>query len=325
MSVMIAFCVLGLAIAGAYLLWWVDRYDWEPLLRFVLTLLLTAAAGVLLWRVPHAVWWQGLVVGGPASQIDWSGVCLDTMLRLGVLVGVLGVFARRSHLDSPLDGLIFGVAAGGGLAATGLVSATWVTRGSVFETWVVVTSLVPAGCAVGLGVGWARLGSKGWRQLAQMLAGVAAGGLALLSPPLLAELSAGAGPLGAGWAWGVVVGGVLTLPLVVAAAFGWLLIRGECRLLERNLREEAGFGVIPDWLPGRAARLWRRSDPGWWPRRDERQTLNRLLVELAIKKERVTSLGPEAARVYGLEVGRLRLRLRLLLDPAAQAASPVPD
>jgi hypothetical protein len=325
MSVVIAGGVLGLALAGAYLLWWVDRYDWEPLPRFALTFLLAVAAGVLLWRVPLTLWWQGFLVGWPASQIDWLGVWRDTALYLGILIVVLGAFSRRSHLDGPLDGLIFGVAAGTGLAATGLVSASWVSSGSHFDIWVTVISIVPAGCAVGLGVGWARLRSMWWRQLAQMAAGVAAGGLALLSPPLVAELSERAGATPAGWVWAVEVGVVLALPLVVVATFAWLLIGSERRLLERSLGEEAGFGVIPDWLPGRAARLWRRSDPGWWPRRDERQTLNRLLVELAIKKERVTSLGPEAARVYGLEVGRLRHRLRLLLDPAAQAESPVPD
>lgn len=325
MSVLIAAGVLGLATAGAYSLWWVDRYDREPLPRFVVTVLLAAAAGVLLWRVPQAAWWQGLEIGGPGFQVDWSGVWTVAALRLSVLLAVLGVFARRSHLDSPLDGLIFGVAAGAGLAATGLVSVSWVTSGLHLDIWVTAISIVSAGCAVGSGLGWARLGSMWWLQLAQMAAGVAAGGLALLSPPLVAELSERTDGALAGWVWAVEVGGALALPLVVVVTFAWPLIRAERELLERSLTEEAGFGVLPEWLPARAARLRRRADATWWPRRDERRTLNRLLVELAIKKVRLTSLGPDAARVYGLEVGRLRHRLRLLLDPAAQTETPVAD
>lgn len=324
-GVWLAAGTLPLVLTGAYLLWWVDRYTWEPLPRFLLTVALAAAAGLpLLWMQPPP-WWRGLLFGVSAAPLDWGGLLRAAGLDLGALMLVLLLFARRSHLDGPLDGLVFGGAAGAGLAVSALVAATWTAAGPAFEAWLGLGSLGAAGCAVGLGVGWARLHPTGWRQVAPVAAGAAVGGAAMLLPPLLAATLAWAGARLTGWAWVLASGAVVALPVLVAAGFAWVLLRHERRLLERSLEEEAGFGIVPAWLPRRAARLRGRAEASWWPRRDERQTLNRLLCELAIKKQRVAALGPEAARVYGLEVGRIRHRLRALLDPSWQAEPPVPD
>lgn len=316
---------LPLLLAGAYLLWWVDRYAWEPAPRFALTFALAAAAGMPLQLVPPAAWWRGLLLGAHASHVAWGGVARDAGLRLAVLALVLGLFARRSHLDSPLDGLVYGVAAGSGVAAASLVAAVWVAAAPALHGWLAVTSLAAAGSAVGAGVGWARLRPAGWRQAGPVLAGLAGGGLALFVSPAFAAALARAGVRLPGWAWSLAAGIAVLLPVAAAAAPVWLLLRLERRLLERGLGEEAAFGVLPAWLPARAARLRRRAEASWWPRRDERRALNRLLCELAIKKQRLAALGPEAARVYGLEVGRIRHRLRALLDPAWGAEPGAPD
>lgn len=321
----LAAATLALALAGAYLLWWVDRYAWEPAPRFALTFALAAAGGLPLLLLTPAAWWRGLLLGAHPTHTAWGLVARDGALRLAVLALVLVLFSRRSHLDSPLDGLVFGVAAGSGLAATSLVAASWGTSGVELEGWLVMTSLTSAGGAVGLGLGWARLRPAGWRQAGPALVGLVGGGAALLVSPAFGAFLGWSGARLSGWVWSVAVGTAVLLPLVTASTLAWFLLRHERRLLERGLEEEAGFGVVPAWLPQRAARLWRRAEASWWPRRDERQTLNRLLCELAIKKQRVAALGPDAARVYGLEVGRIRHRLRSLLDPAWQAEPPVPD
>ncbi|MGV8042492.1 MAG: hypothetical protein AB2L07_21410 [Thermoanaerobaculaceae bacterium] len=321
----LATATLPLLLAGAYLLWWVDRYAWEPAPRYLLTFTLAAAGGLPLLLLTPSAWWRGLLLGAHAAHTAWGPVARDAGLRLAVLALVLVLFSRRSHLDSPLDGLVFGVAAGSGLAATSLVAASWGPSGVELEGWLGLASLTSAGSAVGLGLGWARLRPAGWRQAGPALVGLAGGGLALLVSPAFGAVLGWTGVGLSGWEWGLVVGAAVLLPVVTTSILAWALLRHEQRLLERGLEEEAGFGVVPAWLPARAARLWRRADASWWPRRDERQTLNRLLCELAIKKQRVAALGPDAARVYGLEVGRIRHRLRSLLDPAWQGEPPVPD
>ncbi|HPW54849.1 MAG: hypothetical protein KA072_05995 [Thermoanaerobaculaceae bacterium] len=321
----LAAATLPALLVGAYLLWWVDRYAWEPAPRFLLTSALAAAGGMPLLLLTPAAWWRGLLLGAGATHTAWGPVVRDAGLRLAVLALVLTLFSRRSHLDSPLDGLVFGVAAGSGLAATSLLSASWGASGAELEGWLVVVSLMSAGGAVGLGLGWARLQPAGWRQVGPALVGLVAGGATLLVLPAFAAALAWAGVHCSGWVWTLVAGTAVLLPVATASTFAWFLLRLERRLLERSLEEEAGYGIVPAWLPARAARLRRRAEASWWPRRDERQMLNRLLCELAIKKQRVAALGPEAARVYGLEVGRLRRRLRSLLDPSWQAEPPVPE
>ncbi|HPC83746.1 MAG TPA: hypothetical protein P5234_10475 [Thermoanaerobaculaceae bacterium] len=321
----LAVATVPLAAAAGYLLWWVDRYAWEPAPRFALTFALSAAGGLPLLLATPAAWWRGLLAGAQALPPAWDAVGRGAVLRLAVLAAVLVLFAGRSHLDCPLDGLIFGLAAGGGLATSSLVAASWEAAGAAFPAWLGLASSLSAGSAVGLGLGWARLRPAGWRRLGPCAAGLVAGGAALLLPPAFAAALELTRLRLAGWTWGVAVTTAVVLPVLVVAGLAWYLLRLQRRRLERSLEEEAGFGVVPAWLPARAARLWGRAEASWWPRRDERRALNRLLCELAIKKERVAALGPEASRVYGLEVGRIRHRLRSLLDPAWQAEPPAPE
>jgi hypothetical protein len=308
---------LLLVMAAAYVVWWLDRFDWEPLPRYVFTIVLAATAGLALVAVPAPSWVRALQVGAatPLPPGAWPGLARRAALAVLALLGVVGLWSRRSHLESPLDGLVSGLAAGCGMALGTLVAPAVFAQGGLLETWLGVVTLLSAGLAVGLGVGWARLRVGVIRQLMAVLVGATVALAALVLPAASAAAVAALRWHPAGWGWAGIVVLVLLLPLLVAGAVGWLLLRFEQRLVRRRLEEEAAFGVLPAWLPPLAASPVRRSSPTWWPRRDERQTLNRLLCELAIKKERVTALDADAARVYGLEVGRLRQRLRTLLDP----------
>lgn len=310
--------LLVLGVAAAYAVWWLDRFEWEPLPRYLFTILLAATAGLALVAVPAPSWVRALQVGTatPLPPGAWPGLLRRAALAVLALLGVLGLWSRRSHLESPLDGLVSGLAAGCGMALGALfVPAAW-SQDGLLEAWLGVVTLLAAGAAVGLGVGWARLRVGVMRQLLAVLAGAAVALTALVLPAAGAAAVAALRWRPTGWGWAGIVALIVSLPVLVAGAAGWLLLRFEQRLVRRRLEEEAAFGVLPAWLPPLAASPVRRSNPTWWPRRDERQALNRMLCELAIKKERVTALDADAARVYGLEVGRLRQRLRTLLDPA---------
>ncbi|HPS79257.1 MAG TPA: hypothetical protein PLS53_13950 [Thermoanaerobaculaceae bacterium] len=306
-----------LVVGAAYALWWLDRFDCEPLPRYVLTALLATTAGLALVQVPVPGWTRALQLGAatPLPPGVWVGLARRGVLEVLALLGVVGLWSRRSHLDSPLDGLVSGVAAGGGLALGGLVVAgAWAQDGPL-EVWVGVVTALSAGVAVGLGVGWARLRVGMGCQLLAVVTGMVVALVCLMLPPGGAALVAGMRWHPTRWGWAALVAMLLLLPVLAVSGFGWVMLRHELRLVRRRLEEEAAFGVLPAWLPVLAASPVRRSSPKWWPRRDERRALNRMLHELAIKKERVTALDAEAARVYGLEVGRLRQRLRTLLDP----------
>jgi hypothetical protein len=309
---------LLVVMAAAYALWWLDRFEWEPVPRYVFTVLLAAAAGLALVTVPAPSWVRALQVGAatPLPPWAWPGLLRRAALGVLALLGVVGLWSRRSHLESPLDGLVSGLAAGCGMALGTLVALAVFAQVGLLEAWLGVVTLLSAGVAVGLGVGWARLRVGAMQQLLTVLIGATVALSTLVLPAAGAALVAALRWHPTGWGWAGIVVLIVSLPLLVAGAFGWVLLRFEHRLVRRRLEEEAAFGVLPAWLPPLAASPVRRSNPTWWPRRDERQALNRMLCELAIKKERVTALNADAARVYGLEVGRLRQRLRTLLDPA---------
>ncbi len=65
----LAAATLPALLVGAYLLWWVDRYAWEPAPRFLLTSALAAAGGMPLLLLTPAAWWRGLLLGAGAGDV----------------------------------------------------------------------------------------------------------------------------------------------------------------------------------------------------------------------------------------------------------------
>jgi hypothetical protein len=111
-----------------------------------------------------------------------------------------------------------------------------------------------------------------------------------------------------GWfeplAWAVSVAGVV-----------WVAWLEDRRIISAELEQEAALGVLPAAMVQGAASLRRRTCSGWWPDRDERRAINRLLTALAFRRVAMRELPEDRARIYGLEVGRLRDRVRQLLNP----------
>ena len=102
-----------------------------------------------------------------------------------------------------------------------------------------------------------------------------------------------------------------------AASFSY-----ERRVLAGQLVEEVELGVLPAWVAEIVPSYPRRIRSEWWPRRDERREILRLLVTMAFRKHRLRTLSADRLRLYGLEVGRLRNRARVILADHAEAANP---
>ncbi len=60
---------LLLAMVAAYAVWWLDRFAWEPLPRYVFTILLAATAGLALVAVPAPSWVRALQVGAATLEL----------------------------------------------------------------------------------------------------------------------------------------------------------------------------------------------------------------------------------------------------------------
>lgn len=316
--------VSTLAVASLFLLsvvlvvWWFDRYDREPL---------PLVAGVFLWG---AVVVPGLLVmtadaaaaalGGPPFGDGMAAVTVfgpfveEAFKGLGILLVVL----FSSHFDNPTDGLVYGTAVGLGFATTenlvvGFSTVSAFGDGAWMDT-VVSRTLLTAGvhavasAVLGAGFGFAVLCGKIWERWLWVFGGMVS-----------------AIALHGAWNWFVVsfpvgVSGVepwmLIVPLyVVFAGFLAALLGAEHRILIRQLTEEVELGVVPEWTVKIIPYYRRRIRSDWWPRRQERTIITRLLTKIAFRKHAIANGGTGPESLEGLEVVRLREQIRAMLQP----------
>jgi protease PrsW len=125
-----ALVVVLLALFGAViptivyvtLIWWLDRYEREPIWLLTLAFLWGAIPAVILVLVPEAVFDSVLygVLGKngvtDALSIGVSPPLFEESAKGIFLVGLLLVFWK--HVDDPLDGIIYGAMIGFGFAMT---------------------------------------------------------------------------------------------------------------------------------------------------------------------------------------------------------------
>ncbi|HVN75547.1 MAG TPA: hypothetical protein VMT19_04465 [Thermoanaerobaculaceae bacterium] len=310
----------GVLLGGAaFAFLWLDRHDRDLVPWLVGTALwgfaFPAALALAGTRLPQLL--AEPAAGDAVPELWVAGPALAAAVPLLGLALPVVLVARSRALEGPSGGLVFGICAGlafsFGMHVLVVVRGTWQPAAGAL----VFMSLLhaAAGAVLGAGVGWAKLSApRGMRVPAVAGAIVAAAALGVV---LVAAAAAC-------WRrWG---GGSDLCNLALAAADVGVLAGAiafslalERKVLATQLAEEVGLGVLPEWVADILPSYRRRVRSDWWARRDERREIVRLLLGLAFRKRRLRSLPEERARLYGLEVGRLRQRARVLL-----ALSPAP-
>ena len=310
---------LTLAVASVFLttvvilIWWIDRYDREPwpLLLSVFLWGLIAAPGLVLAA--------GGLIAGIANWIG-SGLLTSVIVapiveELAKGVGILLVVILSQHFDNPTDGLVYGTAVGLGFAVTenllyGLWTGSLMAHGQA-ETYVLGRTLFTAGVhalassVVGAGLGLGRtsgrrIGAVGWALMGLVVAVALHGGWNLVLLKV---------PYEAGWVFPTMILGPLYLVFVLSFV---LMLWCEHRILVKQLSEEVALGVLPGWA-GRVIPYYRRRvRADWWPSRQERIVISRLLTRLAFRKHALAARG-DSANIEGLEIVRLRARIQTIL------------
>jgi hypothetical protein len=283
------------AVVAVYFALWLDHPPREPLLPLVIAVV---AGGAL----------------GPATLAAAERLLLApvrgaaALTVLAPLAAVLVVLAASRTLAGPLDGALVATAGG---AAAGAGAVLWLVRSGHPPTLadVLATTLACAGAAVvvGAGTGRARLAGRAAAGAGWLAVGIAGAGAAA-GPWLadLAEVPVGGTALGAAR---------FAVPLL--ALIGVLMLAGhfERRVFERELGEEVANGILPGEVVFVVASYPRRIRSAWWPRGDERRALVGLLRRLAFRKQQLRHLEGDRLHLAGLEVGRVRDRVRRLFDP----------
>jgi RsiW-degrading membrane proteinase PrsW (M82 family) len=320
----------ALAVSTALLLivvalvWFLDRYDREPI-HMVAAVFIWGAAAAPILSVFTFYALERLWTGSAQalSPILFSGVATPLVEEAAKACGVLLIVLLTRNFDNPTDGFVYGTAVGLGFAVTenylydvaSMLSVSTDT-GSML-TLAAGRTFFSAGvhgmssATFGGFLGLALLTRSRWRRAAWSLVGLVAA--ATLHGGWNSALLV-LGPFGAD---GNLRTWLISLPLLYAiyvlifAAF----LQSEHGILKRQLEEEVELATAPAWVADVIPYYRRRLKSDWWPRRNERTVISRLLTRIAFRKHALRHLPRSEASIASLEVVQLRQRIRAILTP----------
>ncbi len=306
------------------LVWWLDRYDREPL-HLVAMVFLWGASAAPLAAVTVLPPLEGFIAGVDGLRsMTWIGVgVLTPLIEEGAkAVGVILVVVFSSKFDNPTDGVVYGTAVGLGFAVTENV-IYGISAGVHMYNTVGILILVGGRTLLSAGVHAISTATFGGFLGHAVLSGRRLVKAAWTTIGLVAAVILhGCWNLGLMWLGPVGEDGTpriwltalpaLYLMYVVALA---LFLHSEQRILKRQLGDEAALGLVPSWVLDVIPYYRRRIRANWWPSRTERTVIARLLTRMAFRKHALRHLSPTEAAIASLEVVNLRQRLREILDP----------
>lgn len=322
--------LVSLAVSAAILLivvalvWWVDRYDREPLHLVVMVFLWGASAAPLISVTSFGV--IGRLLNGFEETTTGAmisiGLVTPMIEELSKAVAVVLVVFFSSKFDNPTDGVVYGTAVGLGFAVSenvlyGISAGVQLHSGAGILVLVGGRTLLSAGvhavssAAFGGFLGHAvmsgNLTAKTMWAATGLLAAVFLHGSWNLSLLWF-------GPVGEDGAPRLWLAALPILYLVYIMALA-LVLHSEHRILRRQLGDEVEMGLVPSWVLDVIPFYRRRIRANWWPSRSERTVIARLLTRVAFRKHAIRNLPPGEAAIASLEVVKLRQRLREILDP----------
>jgi len=321
-------------------IWWVDRYEKEPLRLLGLAFVFGAVVAPLIayaiergLAISTSFTGQGLV---PHYQLGPGLPLVEELVRgAAVLVVLLLV---RSELDDVLDGIVYGGVVGVGFGAAANFVSIWSTQPfgtdtpSLYSTAITQLNHVFYGALIGCAIGFVRKRSTAVMGAAALVGSAAAFGLHLLHDYLPWWVATSSTSVSSSF-WSRVLTqapnylGVFALVLIAVWALG-----REKMIVADGLRDEVGGAVTEADFANvtnsfrRAYTLWAalfaRGERVWRSRR----TLYGLEVELAFRKYHRREDTSDASRHfldeddYRNRIGETRRQLSEL-DPAYSAES----
>jgi len=316
------------------LIWWLDRYDREPLWLYLLTFLWGGIGGVIIALVGNLVLDLSLTpVAFALDQAAQTGTALQHAVGPTLVAPLveepakalilLPVLTARTF-DGPTDGFVYGAAAGLGFGMTENAMYFMSVLGDPSVWWDTVAvrtafSAVMHGAAtalVGAGLGWGRF-RRWWGTLL-------GGGTGLL---LAMGLHA--------WWNGLLTFGALSdspelyerialysLPGLVLGVFLVFQVHLflESWRIRRELTAEAESGVLPDDHPGILASWWRRQGYDWLPSGIDHRRYIQAATTLAVRRHQARLPLGRRDPFYADDCTRLRQQLRAMWRHAEQHA-----
>ncbi len=304
-------------LAFLYLIWWLDRYDREPVGLFLLAFAWGAIGGAGTSLIGSTL--LTLPLGAlldPAAANSLASVLIAPLVEEPAKAFILLPIAASRHFDNATDGFVYGAAAGLGFGMTeNFLYFVDTADGGTLITWastVLIRTLysalmhASATSVVGAAIGLCKFRGAAAKLLLPALGLALAMGIHALWNGLL-TLDALAGTGGA-----LTALDLLIFPLELATLFVALQIGlwDERRTIHRELADEVLSGLIPpDEVPVLASYL-RRRRRGWLPPGVDRRAYIRAATTLAFRKQQARASGSAryADEVRGLREELLRIR-----------------
>ena len=283
-------CAVIPILGFLWLMWWLDRYDREPLWLFLGVFLWGAVGAIILAVIGSGV--LSVPIAAIAAQDVQASLTMTFVAPLAEEPSkalILFLVARSRHFDNVTDGFVYGAAAGLGFGMSEnlmyFVNVASTGDPMAWAATVVIRTLYSAlmhGAAtslVGAAIGLAQF-RRGIARPALLTAGFA-GAIAMhaLWNGLLALADAGAPLLG--------VLDMLLFPLqfgVLVLIFQAVLL-AEHKMILRELTLEADEGHIPrSHVPFLSSYL-KRTRRGWLPPGIDHHEYVRLATTLALRRE----------------------------------------
>jgi RsiW-degrading membrane proteinase PrsW (M82 family) len=318
-GIMVAAVIAGSLVILGYLLviWWLDRYEREPLWMLLLVFAWGAIGGTsfgCLCSVPFAI--GATAVAGESGGQAFTAVVVAPVVEELTKGVVLAALLLTRHIDNETDGLIYGAATGLGFAivenAVYAVGASKMGTGAVIMVVFLRTFLsalvhcISSGI-LGMTIGYAchRAGAARWFVWPALGLALAIANHAIWNGMAMAvefKLIGEASPL-------LLALGIIIVIGASATMFGLtqLSLRREHAVIRRHLLAEASLGVLPAEHAAIIPYWSRRRRRGW--------------LELHVPHEPyVRAATLLAFRHHQLEVARGERRERYLQDIAALRA-----
>ena len=309
------------------IVWWLDRYDREPVWLVVVAFLWGAVGAVGVSVVSSLVLHgiltpvvsdlETLSVDPLAAQAVLDPVLIAPIVEEIAKAGILVLVIWHRNFDNMTDGFVYGAASGLGFGMTENL-LYFVSVSSDLDIWystVLIRTFysavmhATATATVGAALGYARFRGLGTLILAGFIGlGLAIGihalwnGLITLSG--LTDQDA------------FFTANLILFPIEFAAVF---LVFQVCLLEEswtirRELTEEADAGLIPSSHPEIIASWMKRLSRRWVPPGVNRDRYLELTTNLAMRKKQLRQLGTRATGFYRKDITRLRAEVHKLLQ-----------
>ena len=277
----------------------------DPVLSLVLVLSFFAVLAVASWfkTLDAALWSEArvpLIVGVAA------GIFLhffDNPVAIGITLTLAALYVRLTGRESePSDGMILGAMTGGAAALPLVVMNDDVAL-------LRFASCVLAGAVAGYGITFGLTHVR--QQLRQLAIDVVTAAIAIGAawlPSLLVRARVTERHIAIGAA------AIVPLLVVIAVFKQWPSVRAE-------LRHEAALGVIDDEDVRPTAHPLRRLGRGGWHDAHAHREFVRIANKIALRKRQQRGRSEEVARLYQLEVIKLRMELQAMtrIDRAMRA------